>query len=703
MVFLFPAFLFGLFSLAIPIIIHLVEMRRPKRVVFTNVAFLREVKELTASSRRLKRLLILACRLLALTALVLAFAQPFRPARRAGSGPLDDIRLYLDNSLSMQQASATAAVPLLDEAKSQIRQLTAVLGATTRFRFLDNGFSGGQTATAAPALLDALARTTYSARTVPTGAAVQRLLNPGAGSSGTDVGRAAAPKVFVYSDFQRNTFDPALLTRLSRENPTADLYLLPLQAQATRNVTVDTVLLTDEFVRPDAPNRLLVRVANRGVEKATGVAVKVFVDEQQASAFALDLAPGEVKTTEVDFRLPASAGITPGATRRGRVEVADVPVTFDNTYYFTLRVAPPIRVFGLSAGTTATPAQQAFGAEPAFQFTAATERSLNYRTAAETNLLLVQELPTLSAGVSENLRKFVQGGGTALLVPPATGNAPDRASYDAFFRATGLTQVRWRPAPGGAPERLPLAPPAAADPFFRGVFTAPVADLTMPRVAPLLTWGRSTTDVLRLRRGEPYLSGFRVGRGTLWVLAAPLTAAYSDFAANALFVPVLYKLAQTAYRAPQGLAYALGRQPIALSVQAADARKDVFRLVRTGAGADSASFIPDQTLRDGRLVFTLPGELTQAGFYTLRKPGEAPTVLAFNYDKRESDLAQYPAEELKTLLKDVPRLHIYEPGAGAGAVARFQADAFGQPLWQYAIAAALAFLLAEVLLVRFLK
>ena len=81
--FLYPVFLFALFSLAIPIIIHLFNFRKYKKVYFTNVRFLKELKHESESKSKLKNYLILAARLLTLTCLVLAFAQPFIPNKSA--------------------------------------------------------------------------------------------------------------------------------------------------------------------------------------------------------------------------------------------------------------------------------------------------------------------------------------------------------------------------------------------------------------------------------------------------------------------------------------------------------------------------------------------------------------------------------------------------------------------------------------------
>jgi hypothetical protein len=61
--FLYPAFLFALISLAIPVIIHLFNFRKYHKVYFSNVQFLKEVKEQQASRRNLKERMILAARL----------------------------------------------------------------------------------------------------------------------------------------------------------------------------------------------------------------------------------------------------------------------------------------------------------------------------------------------------------------------------------------------------------------------------------------------------------------------------------------------------------------------------------------------------------------------------------------------------------------------------------------------------------------
>ena len=122
MQFLYPGFLFALSLISIPIIIHLFNFRRFKKIYFTNVKFLKEIKEETSSQSKLKHFLVLLSRILAVLFLVFAFAQPYFPAedKKIVSGE-NAVSVYVDNSFSME--SVTREGTLLDESKKKHARL----------------------------------------------------------------------------------------------------------------------------------------------------------------------------------------------------------------------------------------------------------------------------------------------------------------------------------------------------------------------------------------------------------------------------------------------------------------------------------------------------------------------------------------------------------------------------------------------------
>ena len=96
-----PEILYFLFLLIIPILVHLFQLRRFQKEYFTNVKFLKELNMQTRKSSKIKKWLLLCTRLLLLTCLIIAFAQPFFKADD-DENTGNEMIIMLDNSFSMQ-------------------------------------------------------------------------------------------------------------------------------------------------------------------------------------------------------------------------------------------------------------------------------------------------------------------------------------------------------------------------------------------------------------------------------------------------------------------------------------------------------------------------------------------------------------------------------------------------------------------------
>src|SRR5690606_4758734 len=134
MQFLYPAFLWALTALAIPVILHLFYFRRYKKVYFSNLRFLREVKEETSARNRLRNLLILLARLLAMACIILAFAQPVIPLDDRLREGVRNVSLFIDNSFSMQ--SFGKDLSLFDRARQNARDVIQGYNVDDRFQIL---------------------------------------------------------------------------------------------------------------------------------------------------------------------------------------------------------------------------------------------------------------------------------------------------------------------------------------------------------------------------------------------------------------------------------------------------------------------------------------------------------------------------------------------------------------------------------------
>ena len=668
---MFPWFLVGLTAIAIPIVIHLLQLRRPQRLLFTNTAFIRQVELVTVRHRNLQHLLILAARILGIAALVLVFCQPFIPAQqvaRVSTG----VDVLVDNSYSMQ-GQTTGQSSLLGAAVEEAEILGRTASAGERLRLLNGGN-------------EELSQAAYQAKLMELKLTARNPLNKirGRAAFRNEHGR----KLYLFSDLQRNTFDAKTLDTFGNEV----VVLVPLPAKAAGNVYVDSVWLDDAFVRVRTNVGLHIRLRNGGATAVNDCAVKVFLGERQVAAYRVSIEPKQGATSVVQVQV-ADAG-----QALGRVVTEDVPVTFDNTYYFTLQPAAPIRVLEIGEEPLM---QQLYGNEPLFNYSFAKPGNINYGVLRQSNLVIIREIKQVEAGLQDALRTLAKQGGHVVVVPTAV--AAGHGSYQTLFRELGLGAVQWE-APAETPELREVALPSAREPFFRDVFGAQQRNVTMPRAAPVLRWARTGTDILRLRDGESYLASFASGSGQVYVFSAPLMKEYSDFASHALFVPVMYRMAMLSYQNEQQPAYRLTQGVVGMKLPFAAtdgtpnrADEAGFRLVR-----DSLTLIPAQRAVGSEVQLELPAGMDIPGFYQVQQRGKVLTTLAFNQDKRESELVAYSAEELRQLIgPNRPNIRVVEGGAAGAGLTKFQAEQKGQPLWRYFLALALACLLAEALLVRF--
>ena len=98
----------------------------------------------------------------------------------------------------------------------------------------------------------------------------------------------------------------------------------------------------------------------------------------------------------------------------------------------------------------------------------------------------------------------------------------------------------------------------------------------------------------------------------------------------------------------------------------------------------------------------LPKNTLQPGFYSLTLGEQTRATLAFNLDKKESNLEQLTMEEINGAFAYKNNITIFDVNDADNFSNEVKKNKFGVPLWKYAIILALIFLLAEVLLIRFL-
>ncbi|MCC8425917.1 BatA domain-containing protein [Mucilaginibacter sp. UR6-11] len=671
--FLYPAFLFAFISLAIPILVHLFNFRRYQKVYFSNVQFLKEIQEQQSSRRNLKELLILAARLLALAFLVLAFARPYISNRNhTNAGASRTISVFLDNSYSMQTLNREGS--LLDEAKRRAKEIVSAYSMNDKFHLLTQDFEGKhQRLLSREEFNDAVDAVKISPRSRSLQEIINRQQNllsmqPGAGRS-----------IDIISDFQKNIAG----TQPLKIDTGVQVSLIRLNANPQVNVTVDSVWLLSAIHRPGETEKLVVKLHNYAGENSAKIPLKLTINGEQKALGGFTLAARSIQNDTLTF-----SGLKPG-WQRGEISLQDNPVTFDNQFYFTFNVKQQMPVLLIDGGTVNPYLKAVFGIDQFFKAYRVPEGNVDYAGLGTYPLIVISDIKSVSAGLSQQLKVYVSKGGTLAVFPAADA---DLAGYRSFLQQMGAAY----------PEKLntediKVSALNLQNPVFKNIFEDFPNNPDLPVVKKYFQINpasASSENLMLLPGGLPFWAGYRSGKGKVYVCAVALNEDFSNLPRHALFVPVMFRIALLSGH-DQPLFYSLGHDETIETAPVQSSGKQLLKLIK-----GKQSIIPDVRQREGSTLLYVSDQLQETGLYELKKQDSTISVMAFNDNRNESDLSYYTAAELHKILPD--KSNVIEVNKGSIKDIVSQAD-FGVQLWKLCIILALIFLAAEILLTRYYK
>lgn len=684
--FLFPGFLAALAVIAVPIIIHLFYFRRFKRVYFTNVRFLKEVKEETSNRQKLRNLLVLLMRCLAIAAMVLAFAQPFIPLSSEAKRGETAVSVFVDNSFSMNALSKDA--PLLELAKQRARDIISAYPVTDRFQILTADFEGRDQRLVSQE--DALARI-EEIRTSPASRDLSKVLIRQQQCLNT--GKQENKVAYLVSDFQENISDVS-----SFRDSLLEVKLVPMRAVQERNVSIDSAWFESPVQILNQPANLLVKLSNRSDEEVTDIRLSLRHDGQTKPVGSLNIPARSSKLDTVSFTI-----LHPG-WHEAKVSVTDYPVQFDDDYYASFYVAERINVLSINGLSANKYIENAFLGAKYFKLDNSDARALDYSRFADYQLIVLNELNTISSGLANELKTFCQNGGNVLVFP---SQSADLASYDGLLQLFGAGNLgAFDPTPRQASQ-------INTEEFvFRDVFLNKSANLRLPSTQGNFKFAQGRGEhILTYRDGSAFLVKFPLGEGALYSCAAPLQEQVSDLVRNGeIFVPMLFKMAIAGNKGKQ-IAYTIGKDEVLEAkhrVSASGESNYKLKLVQENLAqtpkdaSQGGEFIPEQRIFGSKVLLTPGTQVRDAGWYRLLLQGDSTLgEFAFNYDRKESDL-KFKSDEL--LAKELPsNMTVMVANAEANFAQVVDEQERGIVLWRWCVIFALLFLALEVLFLRLWK
>lgn len=669
-----PGFLYALIALAIPVIVHLFDFRRYKTVLFSNIDFLKNVQKEQKSVSKIRNLLILLARLLTFLFLILAFAQPFIPYNDQKESGNSFIGIYIDNSMSMEALSSS--FNLLTDAKSKAKEIVNSLGEDVSIQILSNELSGKNRflLDKEEALLEineiSLSPSTGSLKEINnTFTNVQKREKLGKGT------------LFLISDFQKNTFNFEDIP-----DTTNTIILIPVSGVVNNNISVDSVWFEAPVVIANQVNNIYVKTTNYGNKDVENLQLTIQESGRTRPAGIISLKAGESRIDSIPYTTGSSG------FNDAQIRITDYPVSFDDSYYITFPVKENVNILAIGESNTNTYIENAFRESGQIHVDYSIISNIKYDEIKSYDLLILVNTEEISAGLINLLKDYVNEGGNLLVFPPAGREN----ALNGLTSGLGISKYQAYINSENKVSKI-----NTEEFIFSDVFSDIKQNISLPEVKgyyPILINNRAIVEkILEFRNGAPYLIKENKGQGYVFLCATPFDREYNNLTAiGEIFVPMLYKIALTA-SASQKLAYTIGTDEaitISLNNKLLSGTSDL-----TFSIEGPNSFIPNQQRFNNKLVVKPADAVNTDGVFNLiNSAGDILTRIAYNYDRKESNLSLHDMNEIAKSLPD--NFILTDSNEGSDLSSFIKEMENGKQLWKWCLILSLVFILAEVLLIR---
>lgn len=679
MQFLNPLFLYGLLALSIPILIHLFNFRRYKKVYFTNVSLLKVLQTETRKQSKLRSLVLLALRLLALSCIVLAFAQPIIPWNNTATAiHKENIHaLYCDNSLSMEKLSGPTniyteariiATDIIESQTSQSRFHISENSSTSSYRRLYNRED-------AKIILSAV-------ETGPEVALISDIIERqvSALSEYSD----AAKNLYILSDFQKSTF--SLPTKgISQE---VKVFLIPLVSPESGNIYIDSVWFINTVQLQNQMSHIGFRIQNKSKNPLSAYRIKLIRNGMQSGITTLNVAPENSSEGEMSI-FNDKAGIMHYA-----LEIEDKLSPYDNHFYFTTFVHDAIPVLHIGGKTTSPFLQKFYSAETVYSYQFKESGKLQYTEIPSTDFIILDGIESFPDGIITQLAAQLEQGGAIAIFP---SKSADTESYQNLLRQLGFHLQMQADTASTIISVIQQNSPLYKDALME-IPENPLFPTSYFHFRYQFSSNMQAISILKMANGDDFLLEFSKGKGKVYLFAGQLKDDVTDFQHNPLFIPCAYQMPLQTQNSLPPYQFIGKSENVALKFNGFHSTENL----RLKNIVNNREFIPISSTKAGFLLLNPGPDIKQAGNYTIEAGNNPIASLAFNTDRRESDPSVYSIAELKNKIEEAELNNVFIIENGKNPVStQIQDIQQGRKLWKFFIVLALIFIMAELLLLRF--
>ena len=637
-----PEVLYFLFLLVIPILVHLFQLRRFKKEYFTNVQFLKELSIQTRKSSTIKKWLLLLSRLLLLTFLILAFAQPFFVAKESKKNT-NEMYIILDNSYSMQAKGKKGEL-----LKRAIQDLLEHTPEAQNFSLITN--SNSYWNTDIKAIQKDLQDLKYSASPF-------RLDNL--------IAKVNARKSAFNKDIIVITDAVGLETNQTKSFRKEDnVYFIIPEAEQKNNIAIDSVNIQQTL---DSFYEIGIKLSGNG-DDFKDIPIALYNKNKLAAKTLINF---ETNTKTINFTIPKE-------DFHGYVSVVDKGLAYDNTYYFSISKPSLTNIFSIGDAEKSKYLARIYTNDE-FNYNNFPIANLDYNLLEKQDAIVLNELKDIPQALQTTLKSFVTKGGNLIIIPAQESNVSNLNTFMANF---GPLQFKTASQSDKKVTKINFN-----HPLFSSVFEKRIDNFQYPSTKTAFGLNSATPSILSYDDQSPFLTSLPNDLSSVYVFAAPINKTNSNFQNSPLIVPTFYNMAQSSRKTGVNALIIGEDQPFVVDALLS---KDEILTIKNNA----ESFIPVQQLLNTKVKMTFNESPSEAGNFSIFNGANPVQNISFNYNRTESNLA-LANPDAANKFKEIDDIET--------VFNTIQTDRTDTQIWKWFVILALLFLALEVLIQKFVK
>lgn len=544
MSFLNASMLWGLIAISIPILIHIFNLRKVKKVEFSTLMFLKELQKSKLKRIKLKQLLLLITRICIIVFLVLAFAKPvILNVNSIGTSSVSNVFIVLDNSYSMSIRNQNGTY--LDQSKKIVQDIIKKYKDTDNIYLIRSSDLLLKSKNFLVPDLNSVKEKTDSIKISYIKNNASEYLNYINNVIQSNKG-VEKNSVYIISDFQTvNLNENNSISNYNFNN--ASLKLIKFPDRIVNNISIEDFEFNNSLINIDGEIKVKFKILNNSKYDVLNKNVILSLDDKKISEKYLDLKPESKSDVEMSFRTD-KPGNYKGKLELIQDDLLSDEIKEDNFIYFNLFIPDTYNILinenepGSSVYIelllNSLKLSDLSGNSQNLKFNII-KSDLSNADYSNYNLIILTGLNSIDENKSNELYDYVIGGGGLLVFP---GNSPDLTNLNKNFlsRFNELLINRELAGYEGLKINYLNSNHPVIESIFRNENNNVEEELNIKSYYEILK-SKNSFSLISLNNNSEFLVESKNGEGSLILSSVPADLNKSDFPLNKIFAPVIYR------------------------------------------------------------------------------------------------------------------------------------------------------------------